>query len=111
MSKLREPANPGIVHIVTWRLNGQTTAERALQARRIVDAFERTRQHIAGLVRMEAGPNTVEARDAWDLAVVMVFESRAALDDYQAHPGHLAIKSLIAPLRSARGQIDFELRV
>lgn len=102
--------NASIVHIVSWCLNGETPTERALQARRIVDAFEGARHQVAGLLRLEAGPNIIEAQDAWDVAVVMVFESRAALDAYLAHPSHLTIKSLVAPLRSARAQIDFELR-
>lgn len=109
----RSPAQPrpdgAIVHIVSWRLKGATRDERALQAQRIVAAFEAARHEVAGLVRLEAGPNLVEAQDAWDLAVVMVFESRAALEAYLAHPSHLAIKAMVAPLRSARGQIDFAL--
>lgn len=100
---------PPIVHIVSWRLNGATREEKAQQARQILAAFEAARAEVPGLLRLEAGPNIIDAADAWDLAVVMVFESRAALDAYQAHPSHLAIKVLVGPMRSARGQIDFEL--
>lgn len=98
-----------IVHIVSWRLNGASEEARAAQARQILAAFESARTEVPGVLRLEAGPNIIEAADAWDLAVVMVFESRAALDAYQAHPSHLAIKALVGPMRSARGQIDFEL--
>lgn len=98
-----------IVHIVSWRLNGTVRAERERQASQILIAFEAARPHVAGLLRLEAGPNVIDAADAWDLAVVMVFDSRASLDAYQSHPSHLAIKALVGPMRSARSQIDFEL--
>ena len=100
---------PAIVHIVSWRLNGVSAAQRCEQAERIIQAFEAARPQMGGLLRMEAGTNVIEAPDAWDLAVVMTFASRAALDAYQAHPSHLAIKALVGPMRSARSQVDFEL--
>lgn len=33
---------------------------------------------------------------------------RATLEAYQTHPVHLALKAVVAPLRSARSQLDFE---
>ena len=101
--------SPAIAHIVMWRLNGPTGAERERQAQQIVQAFEASRNGIPGLLRMAAGANFVEAPDAWDLALYMEFASRADLDAYQAHPSHLAIKQLVGPMRAARGQCDFEL--
>ncbi len=98
-----------IVHIVSWRLNGASPEDRARQSTQILAAFHATRAEIDGLLRFEAGQNVIDASDAWDLAVVMVFSSRAALDAYQSHPCHLAIKALVGPMRSARSQIDFEL--
>ncbi len=98
-----------VVHVVSWRLNGDRGEDKARQAGEILAALEATRSQVQGLLRLEAGPNVVDAAEAWDLAAVMVFESRAALDAYQSHPSHLAIKALVGPMRSARGQIDFEL--
>ncbi len=100
---------PSTVHIVSSRLNGSSAAERAEQASLIIAAFEQTRSQVPGLLSLQAGTNIIAAPDAWDLAVVMVFESRTALDAYQTHPSHLAIKALVGPLRSARSQIDFEM--
>jgi heme-degrading monooxygenase HmoA len=98
-----------IVHIVTWRLNGATVDERAGQAQRIVAAFQKTSSAIPGLLRMEVGANAINAADAWDLALYMVFASREDLQAYQSHPEHLAIKALVGPMRLARAQVDFEL--
>lgn len=96
-------------HIVMWRLNGVTNDERTEQADRIVQAFESLRGHVPGLLRMEVGVNVIDAVDAWDLALSMVFASVDDLKAYNAHPRHLEIKSLVAPLRAARCQVDFRV--
>ena len=98
-----------VAHIVMWRLNGADPEARRQQAQVIVEAFEATRSLVPGVLRMELGPNIVESPDAWDLALCMVFATRADLDAYQTHPAHLRIKALVGPLRSERGQIDFEI--
>lgn len=98
-----------IVHIVAWRLNGASVQERGEQAGRIVEAFEAARPYMSGLLRMEVGPNVIGGQDAWDLALYTVFATRADLDAYQTHPSHLAIKTLVATMRAARAQVDFEL--
>ncbi len=98
-------------HIVMWRLNGADAAAKKQQARMIVDAFEASRGEVPGLLRMELGPNIIEAQDAWDLALCMVFATPADLHAYQSNPAHLRIKALVGPMRSERGQIDFEITV
>ncbi len=98
-----------IAHIVTWRLNGQTKSERQSQARVIVEAFENARHAVDGLLQMEVGANIIDAPDAWDVALYMVFASRSALDAYQVDPLHLQIKALVGPMRASRGQADFEI--
>lgn len=99
-----------IVHVVSWRLNGASEAERQAQALTVIGAVEAARGRIPGLLSLEAGINVVPAPDAWDVGAVMVFRSRADLDAYQTHPEHLALKATIGPLRSARSQLDFERR-
>jgi len=99
-----------IAHIVTWRLNGKTAADRECQAQQVVRAFEARRHEVPGLRRMEVGVNIVEAPDAWDVALYMEFASRADLEAYQVHPAHLEIKQLVGPMRVARGQADIEIR-
>lgn len=97
-----------IVHVVAWRLNGPDAPARQAQARAALAAVEATRGRVPGLVSLEAGINIVEAADAWDVGAVMVFASRAALEAYQTHPVHLALKAVIGPMRQARSQLDFE---
>lgn len=99
-----------ISHVVMWKLNGATAAERQAQAEVMVRAFELARDRVPGLLRLEVGANTIDAADAWDLALSMVFASRQALEAYNADPEHLKIKQLMGPMRLARSQVDFEIR-
>lgn len=98
-----------IVHIVTWRLNGKSDVKKMQQGQTIVDAFEAMRGQIQGLVRMNVGVNSIPASDAWDVVLSMIFSSRASLQAYLEHPDHLAIKKIVGPIRSERGQADFEI--
>lgn len=98
-----------IVHVLCWRLNGATFDERAQQAARVVAALHALRGRVPGLLALQAGPNVVEADDAWDVGAVMHFASRAHLDAYQTDPAHLELKAVVAPLRRARAQLDFEV--
>lgn len=98
-----------IAHIVMWTLNGATAQARQAQAQALVLAFEATRGKVPGLLRMDVGANLIEAADTCDLALCMVFESRQALETYNAHPEHLKIKQMMGPLRLARSQVDFEV--
>ena len=100
-----------LVHIVLWRMNGTTVQERLSQAKSAAEAFEATRGHIDGVLDMQVGVNMVDSPDAWDLALCMRFESKAALDAYQHHPAHLEIRKLVGPMRMERKQVDFECRL
>lgn len=98
-----------MAHMVMWKLGGATAQERRDRALDLVQGFEALRGKVPGLLRLEVGANVIDAANASDLALYMVFESRQALDAYSAHPEHLQIKAVMAPLRVARSQADFEL--
>lgn len=96
-----------VVHVVSWRLRAADPAERERDAQTVVAAVEALRGQVPGLLRVDAGANIVPDPDAWDVGAVMVFASRPALDHYQDHPAHRALKAVVGPLRSARSQFDF----
>lgn len=98
-----------MAHMVMWKLNGATAQARQAQAQTLVQAFEATRGKLPGVLRMEVGANLIDAADACDLALCMVFESRQALEAYNAHPEHLKIKEMMGLWRLARSQVDFEI--
>lgn len=98
-----------IVHIVMWRLTGDSPQARHEQALQVVREFEALRGRIPGLVQLEAGTGLPGDAEGHDVAVYTVFESIDALQAYNAHPAHLRIREMVAPMRKSRNHIDFEL--
>ena len=99
-----------VVHIVCWRLHeqahGKTKRENALEMRR---RFEALRSIVPGLLRLDVGINFEPSDQASDVALYTEFESREALDAYQAHPAHKEVAAFIAEIRSERRVVDYEL--
>lgn len=54
-------------------------------------------------MRQAALPATV------DVCLVADFADAAALDGYPKHPRHVAVSAALAPLRSMREVLDFEV--
>jgi hypothetical protein len=99
---------PLIKHIVMWKLSGETTAERAANAKRLSASFNSLRGRIPGLLHLEIGADSSGVDYACDVVLYSEFESQAALDAYATHPEHLRVKSELEGLRIARHQVDYE---
>jgi len=99
-----------VVHIVFWRLhehaNGRSKQENALEMKR---RFEALRQTMPGLLRLDLGIDFAGTDQSSDVALYTEFESREALDAYQAHPAHKEVAAFIADLRSERRVVDYEI--
>lgn len=98
-----------VKHIVLWRLkpeaHGRTAAENA---RAIKDKLEALRGRIPGMLRLEVGLDFSREETSSQVALYSEFESRAALDAYQIHPDHEAVKPFILEARSERRLVDYE---
>ena len=96
-------------HLVLWKLkpeaHGQSAAENA---RAIKEKLEALRGRVPGLLRLEVGIDFSRTDSSSDVALCAEFESRAALDAYQAHPEHKAVMPFILEARSERRLVDFE---
>jgi hypothetical protein len=99
-----------IVHIVFWRLhataNGKSKNDNALETKK---RFEALRPIISGMHRLEVGIDFAATEQSSDVALYAEFDSREALDAYQAHPAHQAVAAFLAPLRTERRVVDYEL--
>ena len=95
-------------HIVIWKLKehaeGADKAANALKLKALLDSC-------AGLVPGILKFDTVIAQDGleatYDVILNSEFESRAALDAYQHHPTHVAIKPFVGAVREARQCFDY----
>jgi hypothetical protein len=98
-----------IKHIVLWKL--QDFAEGSVKqqnAFKIKVLLEEMRGKIPGMLKLEVGFNFEISGDAADISLYTEFESREALDAYQAHPAHLPAKKFIPLVRTERRVIDYE---
>jgi plasmid stability protein len=98
-----------IKHIVLWRLKPEAHGRSgADNARAIKEKLEALRGRIPGMLAIEVGVDFSRTDNSCDLALYSEFESRAALDAYQAHPEHKAVMPFILAARSERHLVDYE---
>ncbi|HLK93924.1 MAG TPA: Dabb family protein [Polyangia bacterium] len=99
-----------IKHIVLWRLKPEAHARPAAENARAIKAkLEGLQGRIPGMLKIEVGLDFSRTDDSCDLALYSEFESRAALDAYQAHPEHKAVMPFIREARSERRLVDYEV--
>lgn len=98
-----------IKHIVIWRLRDRDdAAARNAAAQRARELLESMRGRIPGLLKIEVGINFLDDASASDVALYTEFADRAALDVYQGHPVHEAVKPAIRDLVAERRVVDYE---
>ena len=95
-----------IKHIVAWRLRTEPSVRA--NAERIKALLEDLAGRIPGLLKIEVGINYVEDANASDLVLYSEFVDRAALQGYQDHPLHEAVKLTIRALTTERRVVDYE---
>lgn len=99
-----------IKHIVMWRLNDsayeKTKSENAFELR---DKLLAMRGKVNGLINIEVGFDFSNEKDSCDVVLYSEFESRKALDEYQIHPDHEAIKKWLSEVRYERRVVDYEI--
>ena len=95
-------------HIVLWRLqesaNGRSKAENAAEVKRLLEDLN---GKIPGMIKLEVGFDFSRTSESSDMLLYSEFESRAALDAYQTHPLHEAVKPFVMAARSERRLVDY----
>lgn len=99
--------DPQIMHIVLFKWKADTPPERVEQVRQ---ALLGLRDAIPGILEITCGQNFSDRAQGYETALVVRFESRAALDAYLPHPAHRAlVDTLINPLREASLAVDYRV--
>lgn len=96
-------------HIVSWKMNGETAADRARQATEIAEALRALPASVPGIRALDVHLNELNAEANWDLVLVSDHEDRDALDVYATHPDHLAVVALVKERAVGRAGVDFEV--
>ena len=100
-----------IKHIVMWQLKdhveGADKATNALKMKALLDACS---DIVHGILKLEVAIAQAGLEATYDVVLYSEFESAAALDAYQNHPQHLALKPFVGAIRLARQCMDYEVK-
>jgi hypothetical protein len=94
-----------IRHIVMWKLKAP---DREANARKMKELLESLRGRVPGMSRIEVGI-ALPAADSADVVLISEHDDLGALDTYQQHPEHVAMKDFIGSVRETRQVIDYEV--
>ena len=95
-------------HIVMWQLKDNAEgADKAVNLAKMKQLLESCRQLVPGIIRFDVAVSTPELECTCDIVLNTIFESAAALDAYQTHPHHVAMKPFIGAIRQTRQCMDY----
>ncbi len=99
-----------IKHIVMWKLYDEAEGfSKKENAERIKKELEGLKEKIEQIRHLEVGVNQNPSPAAFDVALYSEFVDWEALEIYQKHPAHERFKEFLAPLRSERVVVDYEI--
>jgi hypothetical protein len=98
-----------IQHIVVWKLIDQSESERAEALTQFATELGALVGVVPGLVSVALTPDVRDTPNNFDVSLITIHESRAALAEYQSHPAHVAIGTWWGPLVAQRGAVDSEI--
>ncbi|MBM3162587.1 MAG: Dabb family protein [Chlorobi bacterium] len=96
-------------HVVMWRLKDRAHGnDKAVKARLFKEKLEQLSGRIPGLLHIEAGVDFSCTPSSYDVVLYSEFADREALECYQTHPEHEAVKAFIVEAASERVVVDYE---
>lgn len=94
------------VHIVLFRWKPEATPE---QQEKVMEALRGLRGVVPGILELDCGENFGNRAKGYQHGLVVLLESRAALEAYQPHPAHQRVLTeLIRPIAEDTLAMDFE---
>ena len=98
-----------IKHIVMWKLKDHAEgADKATNAARMKAKLDGCAGLVPGIVEFEVALARPDLEATYDVVLYSVFADRGALDAYQEHPQHVALKPFIGAVRIERQCMDYE---
>ncbi|MDB5761753.1 MAG: stress responsive protein [Herminiimonas sp.] len=96
-------------HIVMWQLKDHAEgADKAVNAQKVKALLDACADIVPGILKFETAIAGPDLEATYDVVLYSEFTSKAALDAYQEHPKHVAIKPFIGAVRQARQCMDYE---
>ena len=97
-----------IHHTVLWKLRDMTSDDRNSAITRFGLELSHLVGVVPGLVSVTLGVDSGDSESNWDLSLLSVHESHAALAEYQSHPDHVAIGTWFKAFVESRAAVDSE---
>lgn len=99
-----------IKHIVMWQLKEFAEgADKVHNLQKMQNLLLQCADVVPGIVRFEVATAQPELECTYDIILYSEFVDAAALDAYQQHPQHVAIKPFIGAVRENRQCMDYEV--
>lgn len=99
-----------IKHVVMWKLKDHAEgADKAANIIKMKTLLGTCRHIVPGLVTWEVGTAHPQLEATYDVILYSEFTNKEALDAYQDHPTHQAIKPFIGAVRLERQCMDYEI--
>lgn len=96
-------------HIVSWKLSGETRADRDAQAAEIAAALTPLTELVPTVRALAVHRNELFDGDNYDLTLVADFDDADGLAVYATHPDHVAAGAIVKQHAVARVATDFTL--
>ncbi|TFW27102.1 Dabb family protein [Duganella callida] len=97
-------------HIVMWKLKEHAEgADRAANAAKLKQMLESCADLVPGILKFEVALAQPGLEATYDIILYSEFTDKAALDAYQVHPDHVAIKPFFGAVREERQCMDYEI--
>jgi hypothetical protein len=99
-----------IKHIVLWKLKEQAEgANRVTNAAKMKTMLDACSNLVPGIIKFETVLAQPGLEATYDVILYSEFEDKTALDAYQVHPDHVALKPFFSAVREARQCMDYEI--
>jgi quinol monooxygenase YgiN len=99
-----------IKHIVMWKLKESAEGgDRQANAAKMKSMLDACANLVPGILKLEVGLARPGLEATYDVVLYSEFADKAALDAYQNHPEHVALKPFFGAVRDARQCIDYEV--
>ena len=99
-----------IKHIVMWQLKDEAEgADKATNARKMKALLDACADIVPGILKFEVALAEPGLECTYDVVLYSEFASAEALDAYQNHPQHVALKPFVGAVRQARQCMDYEV--
>lgn len=97
-------------HIVMWKLKEFAEgADKQANARKMKEKLDACADIVPGILKFEVAIAQTGLEATYDVVLYSEFTGMAALDAYQNHPQHAALKPFFGAIRDARQCMDYEI--